>query len=85
MKLSNTQQDLLNDFKDKSYFLYYMPYMGRFRPNHYYFMNNTMKHYRSVTIEKLIKLGLLERFDDNGFGEYKVRKIISPEKKGLIK
>jgi len=85
LKLSKPQQDLLNDFKDEGYFLHYMPYMGRFRENPYYFMSNTMKHYRSVTVEKLIKLGVLGRFNDDGFGNFKVRKLFSPQQERKIK
>jgi hypothetical protein len=74
MKLSKAQQELLDAFKNKNDFLHHMPYMGRFRPHPYYFMSGTMKHYKPVVVKKLLDLKLLEIFNDNGYGNYKVRK-----------
>jgi len=73
MKLSKTQQELLNDLKMGD-FLHYMPYMGSYNPTSYYFMHKTMNHYKLATVDKLIKLGYLEEFDREIYsGNHKVR------------
>jgi hypothetical protein len=83
MKLSNKQIECYNHLKKHKTFLHYMGYLGRFRPNAYYFSNNALKRFRELTVNKLIELKYLEVFDDKGFGDYKVRvneKISRPDK-----
>lgn len=43
MKLSKTQLDVLKDLAKEGSFLHFMPYMGSFRPNAYYFLKGDLK------------------------------------------
>ena len=73
MKLSKTQQECLDHLKHNKTFLYYMEYMGRFRPNAYYFADKTMKRFRENTVRKLIELEYIEIYESDGYGKHKAR------------
>ena len=60
IKLSKAQRDVLIHLVENDTFLHYMPYMGQFRPNAYWFANSTMKRFRWDTVRKLIELRLIK-------------------------
>jgi hypothetical protein len=58
MKLSPTQQKVIDHLKETGTFLHYMrPWSPDEAP--YYFFSDNMKHVRWDTVERLIKLDLL--------------------------
>ncbi len=61
MKLPKTQQELL-DAMQSGVVVHYMPYMGRFRPNAYYYRRDTHKRCTAAA-EALLEKGLVEIFD----------------------
>ena len=54
---------------------FFMPYMGSFRPNAYYFLSaeNSTVHRCTAQIRGLVARGLVEYFDVEQFGEHNVR------------
>lgn len=66
VKLSKAQQRVMDLFKEHpDGKLFYMGYMGRFRPNAYWFFSPGHKNFRPVTINKLLEYGLLTRVKEN--------------------
>jgi hypothetical protein len=61
VKLSKTQQDL-HDAMLKGVKCRYMPYMGTFNPNAYYYRNDTMKRC-TAQARALLAKGLLKEMD----------------------
>jgi len=55
-KLTAVQQAVLNRMRSGA-LAHYMPYMGRFRPNPYWFLDDNMEHC-TRQVQRLIKLGL---------------------------
>jgi len=82
MKLSPTQLRVLKDLRQDSV-LHYMPYMGRFRENAYWFVSESMRHVRCSTVNRLVKLGLLEVTQKDCFG-MDTRARISPRGLSVI-
>lgn len=71
-KLSKTQQELYEAMRAGA-ICFYMPYMGRFRPNAYYFRNDTNAHC-STAARALLKKGLVELFEKEKYsGSHKLR------------
>lgn len=66
MKLSKTQQELLDAMKSGVEVIY-MPYMGRFNPQDYYFRADNHKRCTAAA-KKLKALGLVEVFDKDWKG-----------------
>lgn len=64
MKLSKTQLEVLKALGQEGSFLHFMPYMGNFRPNPYYFLNLDMRHIRFNTVEALTTKGLVKSATD---------------------
>ena len=56
--LSKTQLEVLQELRDEGVRLHYMRYAGRFNPTAYWFISNSMKHVRELTINVLIAAGL---------------------------
>ena len=65
-KLPKTQQELL-DAMQAGVICHYMPYMGRLRPNPYYFRNDNMKRCTAAA-GALLEKGLVEVFDKDWNG-----------------
>lgn len=64
MRLSKTQRATLEAITEKDGFLHFMPYMGRFNENAYYFPHSNMgMHVRFATVNALIEAGYVERYD----------------------
>jgi hypothetical protein len=66
MKISKTQQELYDAMKN-GVKVSYMPYMGRFRPNAYYFRYDNNKRVTAAA-EALLKRGLAEKYDKDWRG-----------------
>lgn len=66
-QLPPTQKELLAAMK-KGAVCHYMPYMGRFRPNAYYFRSDTMKHCTAAA-RALVEKGLVEVIDKDQWSE----------------
>jgi hypothetical protein len=66
-KLSATMLSVLIELRKPEAFLHYMPYMGSFRPNPYYFFHESMKHVRCSTVNGLIERGLAESYDGDRY------------------
>lgn len=78
-KLSPTQAELLEAMTVKGVIVYYMPYMGRFRPNAYFFRSDTSKHC-TAPAKALEKRGLVERFNVQKYnGHYSLRAKAEPQ------
>lgn len=75
-KLTDRQQGLYEAMKNGA-ICYYMPYMGRFNENAYYFRDDN--HARcTAQVKALLSHGLVEIYDQNWRG-HKVRKKCMPE------
>ena len=59
MKLTKLQQEILDEMKKPGARAFYMPYMGRFRPEPYWFISTSHKKC-TKQIERLIALGLVK-------------------------
>ncbi len=78
MRLSKTQQEVLNILKEPGSFLHFMEYMGRFNPNAYYFPHNHIgMHIRFSTVCSLLKKKLVVRKKINEWGKHRI--FINPE------
>ena len=58
MNLTKAQQKILDEMRKPGARAIYMPYMGSFQPEAYWFLTTTRKRC-TRQIEKLIKLGLV--------------------------
>jgi len=77
MKLPKTEQELYDAMKAGAV-VYYMPYMGRFRPNAYYFRSDNHKRCTAV-VKKLLSKDLVERYEQAPFsGDHKIRIKVLP-------
>lgn len=72
MKLSKTQLELLEAMK-KGVKCLYMPYMGTFNPNAYYFRNDTMRRC-TAPAKALLEKGLVVVTDKDWRGHVLVAK-----------
>lgn len=73
MKLSKTQQEVLNILKEPGNYLHFMGYMGKFNPNAYYFSHNNIgKRIRVDTVHVLLKQGLVVRKELDRFGGHTI-------------
>jgi len=73
MKLSKTQQEVLDILKEPGNYLHFMEYMGRFNPNAYYFYHNNIgKRIRFNTVQVLLEKGLVIRKELDRFGGHTI-------------
>ena len=72
MKLSKTQQEVLDLLKEPGNYLHFMGYMGRFNPSPYYFFHNNMKTIRYDTVQVLLEKGLVIRKELDRFGGHTI-------------
>jgi len=73
MKLSKTQQEVLDILKDPGNYLHFMEYMGSFTPNAYYFCHNNIgKRIRFDTVQVLLKKGLVVRKELDRYGGHTI-------------
>ena len=70
MKLTTTQEDVLTRMKAGA-IAHYMPFMGRFRPNAYWFLSDNQKKCTKA-IEKLLKLNII-KITKSGFHNEEAR------------
>ncbi len=73
MKLPKTQHELYEAMKT-GVTCFYMPYMGSFRPDAYYFRTDTHKRCTAAA-EHLLKRGLVERYEEEGLRGHRLRAV----------
>jgi hypothetical protein len=80
MKLTQAQQDVLDELGKPGVVAHYMPYLGRFIPEPYWFLSSTHKKC-TKQMEKLIKLGLAKIIQSDFAGATAVASITGKDAK----